>query len=119
MKLNSLLALLLCIPLVGCGGGSMDDLRVYTDEVLTRKNKKIDPLPEMKPYIAYTYQGVGKDPFEPFMSDESDSGSGSGEDTDGPRPDDNRIKEELEGSRYASYGGDTRTNTTSVGNHPQ
>lgn len=97
MKLNPLLALLVCVPLVGCGGGSMDDLRVYTDEVLTRKNKKIDPLPEMKPYIAYTYRGVGKDPFEPFMSDEPGPDSGAGEPGDGPRPDENRVKEELEG----------------------
>ena len=97
MKLTPLFALLVCVPLVGCGGGSMEDLRVYTDEVLTRKSKKIDPLPEMKPYIAYTYQGVGKDPFEPFLSDEPDSDSDSDDDGSGVRPDDNRVREELEG----------------------
>lgn len=76
----------------------MEDLRSYTEDVLKRKNKKIDPLPEMKPYVAYTYKGIGKDPFEPFITDEPDSNTDpDGTDPDGVQPDNNRIKEELEG----------------------
>jgi len=53
----------------GCISRDISDLDAWTKEVLSRPGGRIKPLPAIKPYEAYTYQGSeeGKrDPFEPF-----------------------------------------------------
>ena len=63
--------LAVCVPLAGCGGGSMADLRDYVAEVKTRKGSRIEELPPIEPYVVYTYPCDGtiqcNDPFEPFF----------------------------------------------------
>jgi len=94
--------LAVCIPLAGCGGGSMADLRSYVAEVKTRKGTRIEDLPPIEPYVVYTYpcdepiQCV--DPFEPFYLEPPKPPPGSeGEVTsNGLSPDFDRNREELE-----------------------
>jgi type IV pilus assembly protein PilP len=63
--------LIVCVPLAGCGGGSMADLRSYVADVKTRKGTRIEELPPIEPYVVYTYPCDGSiacaDPFEPFF----------------------------------------------------
>lgn len=90
------MALLLCLPLVGCGSSSMDDLRAYTESILSRESPPIEPLPEIKPYEVYAYQSADrKDPFESFIADEPEEQVEAAS-TSGIAPDPNRNREELE-----------------------
>lgn len=92
-----LLAITAGLALTGCGGGSMNDLNSYVQEVLARKGGKIEPIPPLEPYVVYTYQSSEKtNPFESFLRDEPEPDltvAGEG----GIAPDLNRNKEELEG----------------------
>ncbi len=57
------------VLLAGCVSSDISDLEQWTQEVMSRKGGRIEPLPEIKPYEAYTYQAAeeGKrNPFEPF-----------------------------------------------------
>jgi type IV pilus assembly protein PilP len=48
---------------------SEPDLKTWRDEILARPGGRIEPLPEVKPYEAYTYMAgkAGKtDPFQSF-----------------------------------------------------
>lgn len=92
--------LVVCLPLVGCGGGSMADLRDYVAEVKTRKGTPVKELPPIEPYVVYTYPCDGSvecvDPFEPFFTEppappEQEQVAGSG-----ISPDFDRNREELE-----------------------
>lgn len=88
-------ALALCLPLVGCGNQSMSDLHAYSEQVLARKSKKIEPLPEIKPYEVYTYQSSrNRDPFEPLFQDVPEQAPLVSNSK--IKPDTNRNREELE-----------------------
>ncbi len=68
--LKPVLALVFVISLGGCGSGQFDDLEEWTQQVSARKSGRVEPLPEVKPYVAYTYQGAqagARDPFQPFF----------------------------------------------------
>lgn len=55
--------------LAGCVSRDKSDLEAWVAEVKQRPGGRVKPLPEIKPYEAYTYKGAkeGKrDPFEPF-----------------------------------------------------
>ncbi len=94
---SRLLVAATCLVISGCGGGSMNDLQSYVDEVLSRPGGKIAPIPPLEPYVVYTYQSSeGVDPFEPFFQDAPDPTTVTAADG-GPAPDPNRNKEELEG----------------------
>lgn len=94
--------LVVCIPLAGCGGGSMADLRSYVAEVKTRKGTRIEELPPIEPYVVYTYpcdepiQCV--DPFEPFYLEPPRPPPGSEAEaaSNGLSPNFDRNREELE-----------------------
>lgn len=90
-------ALLLAAGLAGCQQPQIQDLRQFVAATKAASpGKKLDPLPEIKPYqpIYYTAQGY-KDPFQPsaFVKPEPVA-----VDT-GVRPDLDRPREELE--KYA------------------
>jgi len=74
---------------------SMDDLREYIDSVKARPADPITPIPPVKTYTPYVYEGLtGRDPFRQSISEGSDdvrSTKGTG-----PRPDFGRSKEYLE-----------------------
>jgi type IV pilus assembly protein PilP len=100
-------ALAVCVPLVGCGGGSDADLRSYVAEVKTRPGSPIEDLPPIAPYVVYTYPCDGvvacTDPFEPFFLEPPNPcatpdapGCGPVAKGDGPSPDFDRNREELE-----------------------
>lgn len=68
-KYPKLVVVGLLLVLGGCVNHDTSDLDVWVKEVLSRPGGRIAPLPEIKPYEAYTYQSGAagaKDPFEPF-----------------------------------------------------
>ena len=80
--------LLLAAALGACS--SDDDLQQYIAQVKARKSSKIEPIPQMKQYEAFTYvAGDRREPFTPSVPDNSKNG-------DGLRPDMNRNREPLE-----------------------
>jgi type IV pilus assembly protein PilP len=62
----SVLALSCTAVVAGCGGGSDDDLRTWMAEQGASARGKIDPIPPIRPYEAFTYNAFGQnDPFKP------------------------------------------------------
>jgi type IV pilus assembly protein PilP len=98
--------LAVCLPLAGCGGGSMVDLRRYIADVKTRPGTPVEELPPIAPYVVYTYPCDDEvpcvDPFEPFYLEPPDPCSDlnspgcSGSTDNGFSPDFDRNREELE-----------------------
>jgi len=86
-------ALLACALLLGgCAGDGMDDLRDFVKNTHADRKPKIEPLPEIKPYEAFSYSSAElPDPFSPSNLRPQSAGKASG-----PRPDMNRRKEPLE-----------------------
>lgn len=86
----------------GCVSRDISDLEAWTQEVLARPGGRIKPLPAIKPYEAYTYQGAeeGKrDPFEPFYKQreaQQEEVADSGLTPEMEREIKNRNREELE-----------------------
>ena len=87
-------AVMLAVMLSACTE-SMDDLDKYIVAVNARPADPISPIPPVKTYTPYEYQGLtGRDPFRQSLSEGSDdvrSTTGTG-----PRPDFDRPKEYLE-----------------------
>lgn len=74
--------------LYGCGGDGMEDLKAFVAEAGKDMQGKIEPLPEIKPYEAFSYEAFDlPDPFRPRKL----SGKGGG-----MQPDLSRPKEPLE-----------------------
>ncbi|MBM5812894.1 MAG: pilus assembly protein PilP [Gammaproteobacteria bacterium] len=71
----------------GCSGG-LDELREEIDRAKQRPGGRIQPLPEVKPYLSHDYQMA--DRRSPFLQ------SLAGENPSGPRPDIKRPREYLE-----------------------
>jgi len=63
MRLTALVAVLVA---GGCVSSDMSDLTRWIDEVKGRPGSRIQPLPEIKPYEAFTYVPSDRDPFESF-----------------------------------------------------
>ncbi|HZR34723.1 MAG TPA: pilus assembly protein PilP [Nevskia sp.] len=90
MSLRILLRCALAVAVAALGAcSSDDDLQQYIAQVKARKSTKIDPIPQIKQYEAFTYvPGDRREPFTPSVPDSSKS--------DGLRPDMNRNREPLE-----------------------
>lgn len=87
-----LLALLPALLVAGCGKG-MDDLEQWVSEVKARKSTTIAPIPQIKPYEAFSYEVAGRrDPFVPVQPQQPASAASGA----GPHPDFKRNKEALE-----------------------
>lgn len=92
------------MALVGCAQPDLSTVQNFVQETQKKTPpRKLDPVPKIKPYepFAYTAQGI-KDPFivAPFAQEEElelpqDLVAQSPNYT-GPRPDPNRVREELE-----------------------
>lgn len=81
--------------LCACDSGQ-DDLGRYIADVKARPASPIPPIPSVRTYNPYAYNGLqGRDPFRESTSEGSDEGAsaGSGE---GPRPDFARTRDYLE-----------------------
>jgi type IV pilus assembly protein PilP len=75
------------LALAGCGD-DLDDLRADIDKAKQRPGGRIEPLPEVRPYVSHEYQMA--DRRSPFLQ------SLAGENPSGPRPDVQRAREYLE-----------------------
>ena len=91
------LRLLLLVPaltLAGCGSGGMDDLHAYVEDVKSRQEGHIEPLPEIKTFETFVYNPVSlRDPFQP--ADKTQETRITANDN-GIRPNSQRRHEELE-----------------------
>lgn len=89
--MNRVITLIALLSLSACSGTGHDDLTQFVKESGANLRGKVDPLPEMKPYQAFTYNAFElSDPFKPRKLKPSSSGAG------GLEPDMNRPKEPLE-----------------------
>ena len=80
--------------LAGCAQHGMRDLQEYVAEVKARPPTPIDPIPQITQAETFLYVAENRrDPFVPTDVAEDVTGAASEE---GPRPDPNRRKEELE-----------------------
>ncbi len=92
MKRLAPIALLVLIA--GCADSGMQDLQAYVDEVKARRPGPIPPIPEVIQPESFEYvPGERRDPFVPESEGEA---APTVADVNGPRPDENRRKEELE-----------------------
>lgn len=81
--------------LAACGN-DMSDLDAYISEVQKRPAQPIPPIPAVRTYSPYQYQGLtGRDPFRPSTSEGLDEQAGGAKGS-GPRPDLERPREFLE-----------------------
>ena len=74
--------------LLGGCFGDLDELRGEIEKAKNRPGGRIQPLPEVKPYISHEYEMMDK--RSPFLQ------SLAGENPSGPRPDVQRAREYLE-----------------------
>lgn len=81
-------ALLCAAILAGCTGTADDDLRAWMAEQGASSRGKIDPIPPIRPYEAFTYNAFGQP--DPFMPRKIESAKGT------RGPDLARRKEALE-----------------------
>lgn len=80
--------------LASCGGPEHADLQAYVNQIKAKKQGRIPPLPEVKPYETFTYVPDDlRDPFEPFIQDAVVQDTAA---NPGLRPDSNRKPEALE-----------------------
>lgn len=85
---------LMALALVGCANTDMSDLESFVDEVKSRPASGIEPIPEIKQAIGFTYLARNRrDPFLPQVADDEAAETVL---ENGVRPDPNRRKEELE-----------------------
>jgi len=82
---------LAALAVSACGGGS-DDLDQYINTIKARPGGRIDPLPEIAPYEAFSYIADRQGLRSPFRPDVPQSAGG----VNGPRPDVERSREYLE-----------------------
>ena len=75
------------LVLGGCSG-DLDELRAEIEKAKQRPGGRIQPLPEVKPYVSHEYQMASR--RSPFLQ------SFAGENPEGPRPDVQRPREYLE-----------------------
>jgi len=90
MNIKYIFILQLCFLLLGCSGEEGDDLDQFMRDAVKDMHARIEPLPEVKPYIPLQYNADGtlNDPFQARKAKASASGN--------LQPDLNRPKEALE-----------------------
>lgn len=82
--------LLACVALLSACSSDMDELQQYIAQVKARKSTKIDPIPQIKQYEAFTYvAGDRREPFTPSLPESARNGQGV-------HPDTSRNREPLE-----------------------
>ena len=97
------LLLFVLIAVSGCVSSDMSDLQNWVSETLARPGGRIEPLPEFKPYEAYTYvcgEKGCRDPFQSFYqqraTEEKEVDQNAGLTAEMERELRNRNREELE-----------------------
>jgi len=88
--MKRLVSLILLLSLAACGGNGYEDLEQFVKNSGNNMRGKVDPLPQVKPYQAFTYAAFDlPDPFKPRKLKLAQGGGGL-------QPDMNRPKEPLE-----------------------
>ena len=96
IDMRKILILIVAAMLLGACGTDMSDLDAYIADVNARPAEPISPIPPVKTYSPYVYDGLtGRDPFRPSTNEGSDDAAAMSN-YDGPRPDQGRAKEYLE-----------------------
>jgi type IV pilus assembly protein PilP len=94
-RVKNVFVLILSVSFLTACGGEIDDLNNYIADVKARNAEPIPPIPPVKTYTAYPYEGqMGRDPFRASTSEGSDNLTSSS--ATGPKPDATRVKEYLE-----------------------
>jgi type IV pilus assembly protein PilP len=94
-KVSPAFLVLISLLVAGCAGRE-DDLNRYIDEVKARPATPIAPIPAVRTYTPYVYDGLtGRDPFRQSTSEGVEQIAEGGP-SDGPRPDLQRSREYLE-----------------------
>jgi len=90
------------LNLSACVSTDMSDLETWVTGVLSKPGGRIEPIPEIQPYVAYTYQSGEKglrDPFQSFYQeavDDIDLDPNAGLSAEMEKELRNRNREELE-----------------------
>jgi type IV pilus assembly protein PilP len=93
---NAMLAGLAATLILPACSNDLSDLQSYIDDVRARPADPIPPIPAVKTYTPYVYEGqTGRDPFRASTSEGSDQAATTSN-RGGPRPDFDRPKEYLE-----------------------
>jgi len=85
-------ALIVALSLTGCAAGVDEELTDYISDVKARPGGRIEPLPQINPYVAFTYKAEEEKVRSPFQPDRLNKPPR----TAGPKPLRNRNKEYLE-----------------------
>jgi type IV pilus assembly protein PilP len=94
-RIGQMSCMILAVFVLTACSESMDDLDKYIASVKARPADPITPIPPVKSYTPYEYEGEqGRDPFLASISEGSDDERSSN--GTGPRPDFGRSKEYLE-----------------------
>jgi len=108
IQINESIKIVFCLiiiaSLTGCVSRDISDLEAEVAEIMVRPGGRIDPLPEIKPYEAYSYlsgEADGRNPFKLFFVLDKPEIEASGVVDDGlteemAREIRNRNREELE-----------------------
>ncbi|MEJ8569454.1 pilus assembly protein PilP [Elongatibacter sediminis] len=93
---KSLAASALAVVSLAACTAEQDDLNRYIADVKARPAAPIPPIPEVRTYTPYEYDGLaGRDPFRMSTSEGAEQ-QVAGDGGDGPRPDLQRTREYLE-----------------------
>lgn len=88
--------LALALSVAACSNSNTEDLRTYVEDIKSRQQAHVEPLPEFAPYETYLYQASGvRDPFSPPVSSAPRSHIAQTA-NNGVSPDFNRAREPLE-----------------------
>lgn len=88
---QALLGVTAVMLLASCSRG-IDDLEAFVEETKKKPARPIEPMPEIRPYVPFTYSAYDfRDPFSVPHYDEATPAAPSG-----PRPDMTRRREPLE-----------------------
>jgi len=83
--------------LVGCSN-DMSDLKSFVEQARSAERRPIPKLPELKPHETFAYEAEGlRDPFQVIAFNQAQPGAPSQRADSGPRPDETRPREPLEG----------------------
>jgi len=86
-----------CVVVLGACDSRQDDLNRYIAEVKARPSTPIPPIPTVRTYTPYKYEGLlGRDPFRQSTSEGADQVAQGSNAAKGPRPDLQRPREYLE-----------------------
>jgi type IV pilus assembly protein PilP len=94
MKKHLTTAVATLFLMAGCAQRGMNDLQEYVSEVKARPPTPIDPIPQIAQAETFLYKADGR--RNPFVPTEMVEDVFADDADDGPRPDPNRRKEELE-----------------------